>query len=125
LDSGVDFVALLAIVIFDVLAGDLPLLIPALMTVSFGSFVLETVICGAAAKARIGKYSGAVLYFVLTADAAGRAFYPPAVKPLAAIGIAIAALALCLSIMENGRSLLGRLLTKRGGPKAGRPSVRP
>jgi len=128
LDSGVDFAALLAIVIFDVQSGDLPVLIPALMAISFGSFVLETILGGPATKARVGKYSGAVLYFVLTAGAAGRAFFPPAERTLAAIGVAVSAIALCLSVMENGISLLGRLRTRRtkmGGPKADRPSVRP
>lgn len=76
LDCGVDFAVLLALVAYRVRSGGLPLLLPILMVLSFGSFVLESMRRGGPPPSLAGKYAGAVLYFLLTLGAAARAFFP-------------------------------------------------
>ena len=58
LDCGVDFAVLLALVAYRVRSGGLPLLLPILMVLSFGSFVLESMRRGGPPPSLAGKYAG-------------------------------------------------------------------
>lgn len=103
LDCGVDFVVLFALVAFRVRAGDLPWHLPALMVLSFGAFALESLRLGGPPRSLVGKYSGAVLYLMLTVDSAARAFFPGVSAQLAAFALA-AELVLGVSVLENAVS---------------------
>ena len=108
LDSGVDFAVLFAITSFHINKSNYALLLSALMVLSFGSFILAKLACGASLRPGFGKYSGTVLYASLSVGAGARAILPQISSPVATIGLACSAFVLALSVFENLFTLIGR-----------------
>ena len=119
LDAGMDFAALFALVAF----GGRPdlfglpslygLFLPALMAASFGSFALRCLLRGQG-RSRIGRFSGAILYAALTAEAGARALLPCAATVVEIVGRASSALILSISVAENLAALWRRPPGMRG-----------
>ena len=114
LDAGVDFAALFTICFYYWISGSYPVFLLIGMVFSFGLFIFINLRKKIFIKSRIGKYSGAVLYFGLTIRMAARAFFPK--FPAAADGIAVylSITVLTVSIAENLIQLFRWRYTPKG-----------